>query len=128
MMETIQTWLTFVLQLLVAGLSVLVVGLAVAFKSATSPGAIGIAMNVILSISSTLVYLMQPQASFETSLGAIARIKALDDTLASEDKEGEDFEPSIEWPEKGAIEFQNVVAAYKYDKSTYYFQILWISC
>lgn len=113
-MHAIQQWLTLVLELLVAGLAVMVVGLAVAFRSSTTGGRIGVGLNVILTIASTLVRLMEAWALLETSLGAIARIKNLEQTLLPEDKDGEDGEPSLDWPAKGAIEFHDVVAAYKY--------------
>lgn len=112
-MHTIQQWLSLVLELLVAGLAVIVVGLAVIFKSSTTGGQMGIALNVILVISSTLVRLLESWTQLETSLGAVSRIKALEETLLPEDKEGEDFEAYPEWPDKGAIEFKEVVAAYK---------------
>jgi ATP-binding cassette subfamily C (CFTR/MRP) protein 1 len=114
MMHSIQQWLSLVLEMLVAGLAVLVVSLAITFKSSTTGGQIGIALNVILTISGTLVRLLESWTQLETSLGAISRIKSLEETLLPEDKEGEDTEPYPEWPNKGAIEFQDVVASYKY--------------
>ncbi|KAK6064862.1 hypothetical protein SCUP234_12830 [Seiridium cupressi] len=112
MMLTIQQWLTLVLDMLIAGLAVLVVGLAVAFKTSTTGGQIGIALNIILTISTTLTRFLQSWAQLETSLGAIFRIKTLQETLLPEDKQCEILEPSPEWPDKGAIEFKEVVAAY----------------
>jgi ABC-type multidrug transport system fused ATPase/permease subunit len=112
-MHAIQQWLTLVLALLVAGLAVLVVGLAVVFKASTTAGQVGIALNVILTISNILTSLLESWAQLETSLGAISRIKTLEETLLPEDKESEDSASFPEWPDKGAIEFQGVVAAYK---------------
>ncbi|KAK9771968.1 putative ABC transporter [Seiridium cardinale] len=112
MMLTIQQWLTLVLDMLIAGLAVFVVGLAVAFKTSTTGGQIGIALNIILTISTTLTRFLQSWAQLETSLGAIFRIKTLEETLPPEDKQYEISEPSPEWPDKGAIEFKEVVAAY----------------
>ena len=99
--------------MLVAGLSVLVVSLAVVFKASTTGGQIGIALNIILTISTTLTRLLQSWTQLEISLGAISRIKTLEETLLPEDKECEYFKPSPEWPDKGIIEFKEVVAAYK---------------
>ena len=59
MMLSIQQWLTLVLDMLVASLSVLVVSLAIAFKASTTGGQIGIALNVIVTISTTLTRLLQ---------------------------------------------------------------------
>ncbi|KAI3325328.1 ABC transporter [Xylariaceae sp. AK1471] len=112
MMLCIQQWLSLVLDMLVAGLSVLVVSLAVVFRASTTGGQIGIALNIILTISGTLTRLLQSWTQLETSLGAISRIKTLEETLLPEDKECEHFEPSPEWPEKGAIELKEVVAIY----------------
>jgi ATP-binding cassette subfamily C (CFTR/MRP) protein 1 len=120
-MHNIQQWLALVLELLVAGLAVLVVSLAIVFRASTTGGQIGIALNVILTISNTLVYLLMSWTQLETSLGAVSRIKTLGETLLPEDREGEDSEPSLEWPDKGAIEFQEVVAAYKYACFPFYF-------
>jgi ATP-binding cassette, subfamily C (CFTR/MRP), member 1 len=105
--------------MLVAGLAVLVVGLAVAFKAPLTGGQIGVALNAILTISTTLVTLLQSWTQLETSLGAIHRIKTFEETLLPEDKESEDFEPSSDWPNKGGIESHNVVAAYKYTLSCF---------
>jgi ABC-type multidrug transport system fused ATPase/permease subunit len=113
MMLSVQQWLTLVLDLLVAGLSVIVVSLAVIFRTTTTGGQIGIALLIIQTISGTLVRLLQAWTQLETSLGAVSRIKSLDETVLPEDKEDECLEPGIEWPDKGTIEFHNVVASYK---------------
>ena len=114
MMLSIQQWLTLVLDMLVAGLSVLVVSLAIAFKASMTGVQIGVALNVIFTISTTLTRLLQSWTQLETSLGAISRIKTHEETILPEDKRNEDFEPSPQWPDKGVIEFKEVVAAYKY--------------
>lgn len=67
--------------------------------------------NRLLNLA--IVRLMEQWMQLETSMGAIARIKTLEETLAPEDLESENFEPPEEWPEKGAIEFRDVTAAYK---------------
>jgi len=57
-------------------------------------------------------WFMQFWVQLETSLGAIARLKSFEEGTESEDKEGESFIPSEEWPSHGAIEFKNVSASY----------------
>ncbi|KAH8658409.1 hypothetical protein BX600DRAFT_469082 [Xylariales sp. PMI_506] len=115
MMETIQLWLVLVLDLLVTGLAVLIVSLAVTLRSTTTGGQIGVALNIVVAINFILVQLLEQWTQLETSLGAIARIKSLEATLEPEDKPGEDFVPAQEWPDKGAIEFRDVTAAYNPD-------------
>jgi len=63
------------------------------------------------------------RTQLETSLGAISRIKGLEETLLPEDNESEESEPFPEWPDKGAIEFQEVVAAYKYTLFPFYLSV-----
>ena len=113
MMEMIQIWLGFVLDMLVACLAIFFIGLAVGLRGSTTAGPVGIALNVLLSMSTTLVRLLEMWTQMETSLGAVARVKNIEKTLKSEDKEGEDFEPPEKWPERGAIEFREVTASYK---------------
>lgn len=114
MMLSVQQWLSLVLDMLVAGLSVLIVGLAVIFRASTSGGQIGIALNIVLTISTILTRLLQSWTQLETSLGAVFRIKLLESTLVPEYKEHECIEPPAQWPATGTIELQDVVASYKY--------------
>lgn len=115
MMYTIQQWLALVLDLLGAGLAVAVISLAVALRSTTTGGLVGVSLIVIMTVSTTLVRLLEQWTQLETSLGAVARIKSLEATLIPEDKDTETYEPPEEWPEKGAIDFHEVTASYKYD-------------
>ncbi|KAH8194638.1 hypothetical protein TruAng_011196 [Truncatella angustata] len=111
-MHAVQQWLTLVLDILVAGLAVLVIGLATASRVSTTGGQIGIALNVILTVSGTLKGLLESWTQLETAMGAVHRIKELEETLLPESNERENSEAPPEWPNNGAIEFQDVVAAY----------------
>lgn len=108
----IQTWLSLVLDLMVAALAVLVVGLAVFFTGTTSGGQIGIALNVVLTFNSVLLRLAEGYTSLETALGAVSRLKNFNEQTTPEDKPGEDHIPDDQWPEKGEIEFRGVTASY----------------
>jgi ATP-binding cassette, subfamily C (CFTR/MRP), member 1 len=112
-LKCIQRWLNLVLDLLVAGLAVTVISLAVLFRGSTTGGQIGIALNVILVFNPILLTLVTTWTRMETSLGAIARLKILEESTISEDKVGENFIPGEHWPHKGAIEFLDVTASYK---------------
>lgn len=111
-MTMIQLWLILVLDFLVAGIAIVVISLAVGLRSTTTGGQIGVSLNVVMLLNLAIVRLMEQWMQLETSMGAIARIKTLEETLAPEDLESENFEPPEEWPEKGAIEFRDVTAAY----------------
>lgn len=108
----LQCWLRIVLDLLVAGVAVGVIALAVVLKDTTSGGQIGVALNIVLVANTTLLRLIESWTNLETSLGAIARIKSLQDGLAPEDQPSEIIVPPETWPTSGALEVQNLTASY----------------
>lgn len=114
----LRRWLNIVLDLLIAGIAVGTIALAVMFRGSTTGGQIGVALNVILIANSTLLKLVESWTNLEISLGAVARLKEVDTTTPSEDPHGrgEDldgaFRLASNWPSGGAIEFQNITAAY----------------
>lgn len=61
------------------------------------------------SISSLIQYYTQ----VEISIGAVSRLKAFAENVASENLEGEDLEPPEEWPTQGNIEIKHISASYK---------------
>ncbi|KAI0531750.1 P-loop containing nucleoside triphosphate hydrolase protein [Xylaria digitata] len=111
----IQRWLVLVLDLVVAGLAVLLVGLAVALRSKINPGFLGIALVQLTSLSHALTALVQFWTLLETSLGAIARIKDFSETTPSEATAEESTEPPSNWPNQGALTFDSVSASYEDD-------------
>ncbi|GAW18308.1 hypothetical protein ANO14919_077830 [Xylariales sp. No.14919] len=111
----IQRWLVLVLDLVVAGLAVLLVGLAVALRSKINPGFLGIALVQLTSLSHALTSLVQFWTLLETSLGAIARIKDFSETTPAEASTEESTEPPPNWPNQGALTFESVSASYEND-------------
>ncbi|KAI0201172.1 P-loop containing nucleoside triphosphate hydrolase protein [Astrocystis sublimbata] len=111
----IQRWLVLVLDLVVAGLAVLLMGLAVALRSTINPGLLGIALVQLTSLSLALTALVQFWTLLETSLGAIARIKDFSESTPSEAITEESTEPPPNWPNHGALTFESVSARYLED-------------
>ncbi|KAI0906085.1 P-loop containing nucleoside triphosphate hydrolase protein [Ustulina deusta] len=109
----IQRWLVLVLDLVVAGLAVLLVGLAVALRSKINPGFLGIALVQLTSLSHALTSLVQFWTLLETSLGAISRIKDFSETTPSEATAEESGESPSNWPHHGALTFDSVSASYE---------------
>ncbi|KFX93219.1 hypothetical protein O988_06925 [Pseudogymnoascus sp. VKM F-3808] len=89
-----------------------VVAIAVAFQGRISGGQVGIALNIMLVANTTLLRLVENWTMLEISLGAVARLKALEEMTPSEGGKNEKFEPPDNWPSRGRIEFKNVTAAY----------------
>ncbi|KAI0459697.1 putative ATP-binding cassette transporter [Xylaria acuta] len=108
----VQAWLRLVLSFLVAGLSVVVVGVAVATRHSTSGGAIGVAFLNLVTLGSGLTNLISSWTSLEISLGAIARIEAFERDTPVEPKVSSPVEVSSNWPERGELKFENLHASY----------------
>ncbi|KAI0889767.1 ABC transporter [Annulohypoxylon maeteangense] len=108
----LQCWLKIVLDLLVAAVAVGVIAIAVILRNTTSGGQVGVALNIVLIANTTLLKLVQYWTSLEISLGAIARIKNLEDEVFPEDQPFETSVPPETWPSSGAVEFRGVTAAY----------------
>lgn len=109
---SVQRWLTLVLNLVVAGIAILLVAIVTTRRnSATS--LLGVALFNVVSFGSSLEQLVTEWTQLEQSIGAVARIKAYVTTTPAEDlkTEVEDVPPN--WPKSGSIEFHNVVASYE---------------
>ncbi|KIW17840.1 hypothetical protein PV08_05035 [Exophiala spinifera] len=116
-----QRWLNLVLDLIVAGLAIIVVTMAVKLKGASDPSSLGLSLNNILSFSEILSLLLQFWTQLEVSLGAITRTREFARITPGEkapepDEEGSRGRPSSAWPEHGAVEIQNLQAGFTSDK------------
>ncbi|KAK8006062.1 ABC transporter [Apiospora marii] len=80
----LQRWLGVVLDLMAAGVATTAVAMAVFFRESVTGAQVGIALNVMLVANSTLLKLVESWTALETSLGAVARLKALEKTVPSE--------------------------------------------
>jgi len=112
LLSMIQTWLRMVLYLLVAGLSVVVVGVAVSTRRGEDSGAIGVALLNLVTLGSGLSNFIASWTSLETSLGAIARIEAFERDTPAEPGVSSPVEVPANWPEKGELKFEGLHASY----------------
>jgi ABC-type multidrug transport system fused ATPase/permease subunit len=103
----IQRWLSLVLNLIVAGTAVLLVGASVALRSHLDPGLLGIALVMMMDLGLILSELIQNWTLFETSLGAISRIKdfAEETPLEESNMAIQSNDGLSEWPMNGMLEF-----------------------
>jgi ABC-type multidrug transport system fused ATPase/permease subunit len=107
----VQQWLTLVLDLIVGALAVILVAVATSLTDALDPGSLGVALVVVLSSSALLTQTIQAWTRMESSIGAVARIQQFLTTTPSE-ATGHTLPPP-NWPSRGAILFDEVVASYK---------------
>jgi ATP-binding cassette subfamily C (CFTR/MRP) protein 1 len=108
----LQRWLNIVLDLLAAAVATSVVAIAVAYRDRVSGAQVGIALNIMLVANTTLLKLVENWTTLEISLGAIARLKSLEERTPAEGSEVGGLEPPESWPERGEAEFKNITASY----------------
>jgi len=108
----VQRWLSLVLDLVVAGMAVVVVALAIQIRSSTSAGLLGMALTNVLTFNKTLTSMITAWTNLETSLGATALVKTFAENTASGQLDGERQVPPDDWPGYGAVEFKDLSASY----------------
>ncbi|PTB62192.1 P-loop containing nucleoside triphosphate hydrolase protein [Trichoderma citrinoviride] len=111
----LQRWLNIVLDLMIAAIATGLITLAVVMKGTTTSGQIGMALNIVLVVNTTLLSLVESWTNLEISLGAIARLKNLEAETPKEDKPGENYVPVDTWPSLGEVELDNATVAYNAD-------------
>ncbi|KEQ84925.1 hypothetical protein M438DRAFT_317897 [Aureobasidium pullulans EXF-150] len=108
----LQRWLNIILDLAIAIVAILVITLAVFFTSETSSADVGIALNMVLVANTTLLRLVENWTRMETSVGAAARLKELEDFVPrEEDCAVETFVPK-DWPSAGALVLRDLRVGY----------------
>lgn len=112
LLPSVQRWLQLVLNLVVAGLTILVLGVAIAVETKVKPAAIGVAFLNVTTLGESLTLLIVSWTSLETSLGAVARISSFCNNTPQEKEPVVPEEVPVDWPSRGVIEFKNVWAGY----------------
>ena len=86
---------------------------AVTLRGQLNGGKVGVALNIILVANTTLLRLIESWTNLEVSMGAIARLQALELTTLSELDKNAIFDAPRRWPTQGRVKFRNVTAAYQ---------------
>jgi ATP-binding cassette subfamily C (CFTR/MRP) protein 1 len=108
----IQKWLNLVLDLLSASMAICLVALALCVPQSSSPGALGVALTVLLAFNSNLKGLILAWTGTETSLGSVARSESFERFTPTEIAPEEDLDPGADWP-VGKVAVSNVSLSYK---------------
>ncbi|KAG9248121.1 P-loop containing nucleoside triphosphate hydrolase protein [Calycina marina] len=112
LLYSIQRWLSVVLDLVVAGVAVSLVMMAVFLRTHMSPGLLGVGLLNIISLGESLKGLITDWTKLETSIGAVARVRAFEIETENENRP-EEVERVLEsWPAYGNIFIDNVAASY----------------
>ncbi|KAI0160936.1 ABC transporter [Hypoxylon sp. FL1284] len=109
----VQQWLAFVLDVLAAALAVLLVAVVVAWRDRFAAGGVGVSLLAVVGFSDTLTRVVQNWTKLESSVGAVARVRRfVDDTEVESETGAEGSGIPQNWPSKGEIQFDDVVASY----------------
>ncbi|RFN49501.1 canalicular multispecific organic anion transporter 2 [Fusarium flagelliforme] len=114
LLNCIQRWLTLVLDMVVAFLTIILVIFAVTLREKINPSLLGIALVNMMRLGTNMKGIVLNWSILETSLGAIARIRMFCSSAPSEEKVGEDKNPGESWPIKGGLEVKNVDVQYEH--------------
>ena len=112
MMLCIQKWLALVLNLVVAGLAILLVSTIVALRDQVNPGLLGVSLISIVGLGQTLSYFLTFWTTLETSLGAVSRIESFIERLSKYNVRRSNSKLPSTWPPHGNLEISNLSAGY----------------
>ncbi|GKZ18134.1 hypothetical protein AbraCBS73388_000293 [Aspergillus brasiliensis] len=113
LLYAIQRWLTLSLDMVVAGIAVLLIVLVVVLRGSISAGYVGVALLNVIQFSQSIKLLITFWTNLETHIGSIHRVRAFTEDVPSEDLPTENREIPPNWPANGEIEFKSVSAEYR---------------
>ncbi|KAL4976783.1 P-loop containing nucleoside triphosphate hydrolase protein [Aspergillus desertorum] len=113
LLYAVQRWLTLTLDLVVAGIAVLLVILVVTLRGQISAGYVGVALLNVITFSQSIKLLVTFWTNLETHIGSIQRVRSFTETVLSEDLPTERDPVPPDWPVKGNIEFKSLAAGYR---------------
>lgn len=116
-MYVIQKWLGLVLDLAIAGLAALVVGLAVGpLRNTISPGFTGVSLTQIVSFTGYLKMLVLFWAQMQMAMEAVRRVRDFGRDTEVEETEGDQGMGGVvasgSWPEEGGVVIRGLGAKY----------------
>lgn len=101
-----------ILDCIITGFAVVLIAFTISYRNTTAGADLGLALNLIIVANTTLLKLVQAWTSFETSLGAIARLKSIQDSLPTEDNTEHTLDPGLRWPSIGNLHVNDVSVGY----------------
>lgn len=108
----IQHWLSFVLEMTMAVLAVLLVSTVFVWRDRFSPGSVGVSLVTVIGFSEVLVRLVRTWTTLEPSIGAVSRVKRFTEETEIEERDEKGAYVPATWPQSGAIEFAGWTASY----------------
>lgn len=109
---SIQEWLAFILDLVVAVMAVVLISITTFFSAKFTPAEIGVGLNLVLTFNSALAQAITSWTQLETSMGAVDRVQRFRDTTSSEHRPWGRPGLPHDWPNQGVIIFDQVTACH----------------
>ena len=78
-----------------------------------TPGFAGASLVSLMSLATLVAVLVQDYTHFETSIGAVSRLKTFSETVKPEDQDKASIRPQEQWPEQGSVEIERLSASYE---------------
>ncbi|OGM47599.1 ABC multidrug transporter [Aspergillus bombycis] len=113
LLYAIQRWLTLTLDLVVAGIAVLLIVLVVVLRGSMSAGYVGVALLNVILFGQSIKLLVTFWTNLETHIGSILRVKMFSENVPSENLPTEHDSLPPDWPSQGNIVFDSVSAEYR---------------
>ncbi|KAL4781147.1 P-loop containing nucleoside triphosphate hydrolase protein [Aspergillus varians] len=108
----IQRWLCLVLDLMTVALVTIMMVLVVKLREQLSSQFVALAFVQVMSFGQSLAHVIQDWTQLETSLGAVARVKAFCTDTELENRPTETGTVPENWPAHGHIIIEDLVASY----------------
>ncbi|KPM44027.1 ABC transporter C family member 12 [Neonectria ditissima] len=112
LLNCIQRWLTLVLDMVVAFLTIILVVLAVVLREKVNPSLLGVALVNMMRLGGNMKGIILYWSILETSLGAITRIRTFSGKTPTELEPEQDRQPAENWPATGSLEVNNLSVQY----------------
>jgi ATP-binding cassette, subfamily C (CFTR/MRP), member 1 len=110
----IQRWLGLSLDMIVAGLAIVLIAICVELRTTISPGLLGLALVNLMSFNIHLVAAVTNWTLLETSIGAVSRVRQFEKQTPSEYHAADvHVEPPVDWPGQGAVEIRDLCLSYQ---------------
>ena len=112
-MYAIQRWLTLAMGLTCLALATMVVALVVQLQDVTTPAGFGLAFLNVISLGSGMTNFIEKWTDMETSLGAMARLRAFIKRTPVEKGKADGEAVAEDWPGQGHVVMNHVTTRYR---------------
>ena len=115
MVMSLKRWLTLILGLTEAGITIMIVGLVVHMRDQFDGATVGFLFTVVLDTATALRLLVESWTTLDVALGAVERLQRAELCTPQESSEDSTFAtPSPGWPQSGHIEIRDLSSSYRY--------------